>query len=384
MSELTRTSRYGNIWLGAAERIFALFDRERSGLANKEDVLDALRCTGRNVNEAERLWSFFVDPQVEGGIEFGRFQALMEESIAKSVLRGQEEDAVLDEAELIKYSLGVLKDFQKRKISSGAFMPAAQAGFSANGIRAAEEARRKAEMAEQQVREKTGVLEAHVAEAVEFNRAWTANMVEFEERARQITAELRARHEDALREYENQARAEVSQRMKSSKEMLSLQAQQGKLARTGNYAAAIRCQRILDSFARQEAARSETETDVEVAKKLEAYKKSQKREMDALSSKIKTRRSEHRCHWTQRAQRLMQAHKNTLADLSSRQSLELSRAPITIRLELKPVMHSRQQMPPSPRGTSLGDGKDSAQAFPQPLARPSLSISAGRAPKVRF
>jgi len=239
-------------------------------------------------------------------------------------------------------------------------------------------------MTSRQTQEKSSIQEAHVMEAVEFNRAWTANMEEFEQRAASIVQDLRLRHEEAMNAYIAKQREDTFSRQKHSKAVLELIKTQDKLARTGNFTEAQRCQRKLNGLARREAAAVQAAAEEVLRKKAEAFKSNQRLEMDALLTRIERGRSEHRGHWTQGAQRLMQSHKNMLTDLALRQNLEVNRASVNIKSELRPVIKNRPGSRDGIRSAGSSrrvavSGPPSAYALPPPRLRPSRLPPAGGA-----
>mmetsp|Transcript_62479 Transcript_62479/g.103959 ORF Transcript_62479/g.103959 Transcript_62479/m.103959 type:complete len:354 (+) Transcript_62479:108-1169(+) len=343
--------------------LFNLFDRDRSGVADEMDVLAALKCSGRTEDQAKRM---LAQSSEDGRVTIDKFKSLIEESISHSMSNQSDEDPVARDGATAKFVLGIIKDFEKRSTARGEFMVAAEARHYARGIRETEETRIREQMAARQSQEKNGIQEAHVAEAVEFNRAWTKNMDEFEERARQIVQELHDRHQVSLNSFIEREREETMRKMKHSKAVLDLMQVQEKLARSGNYLEAQKCQRKLNSMTRQEASAMKTLVDEAVKKKVEGLRATQRLEMDALIARIERGRGEHRGHWTQGAQRLMQSHKNMITDLSTRQCLEVNRAAITVQAELVPVIKGQ----PSPR-RRVGSAGRAHNTLPPPKQRPS-------------
>ena len=60
----------------------------------------------------------------------------------------------------------------------------------------------------------------------------------------------------------------------------------------------------------------------------------QEMQLEALRRRIQRGREEHKEHWLQGAQRLMQSHRNMLADLKSKQAIENVRADVAVKLDL--------------------------------------------------
>ena len=300
------------------QHLFALFDRDHSGLLDEADVAAAIRSTGTSEDLTRRA---LAGVSAGGRVEPARFRELLEQHIDAAIGRGADAAAGRPKGARVRYYLGVLRDFERRATARGEFMIAAEARHYAKGVRQSEEVRQKEVMAGRLSRERDGVQEAHVLEAVEFNRAWTTNMEEFEARARGLLDDLRVRHEAALAEFIERCRAEQPKAGRHSKAMLELLQVQDKLARSGNYVEAQKCQRKMRALARQEAASVAEVAEETVRRKIEAFKSAQKLEAEALSARIDRGRSEHRNHWAQGAARLMQSHKNMLTDLSLRQNV---------------------------------------------------------------
>ena len=69
------------------------------------------------------------------------------------------------------------------------------------------------------------------------------------------------------------------------------------------------------------------------AKELQ-LKQQQQMQLEALQRRIARGREEHKEHWLQGAQRLMQSHKNMLSDLKTKQALENTRAEVAVKLDI--------------------------------------------------
>jgi len=360
--------------------VFRLYDRDQSGFADKGDVIAALLVTGQTEESAKRM---LLSASPDGSVDFDKFKALIEEAVAQSLGNEFDDDLSHQHAELVKHITGILRDFEKRATARGEFLSAAESRVVAKRCRDMEEERLHNEMTDRQVQEKTGIQEAHVAEAVEFNRAWTKNMSEFEERAVEIVNELAMRHEAASGAYIEQLRQEAGRSVRPSKAVLELKQIQERLARGGNYGEAQRCQRKINKLSQHEAALCLAGAEEAMRRKVETLRSSQKLEMDALVARIDRGRCEHRGHWTQGAQRLMQSHKNMLTDLGTRQTLEVNRAATSLKIELSAVDKKYDRRPPSRMGSSMGSkpGTPALYALPPPRQRPSkLPMSPGLPP----
>ena len=65
------------------DEVFKLYDRDQSGFADQSDVLAALLVSGRSEDYARRM----INASGEGNVDFERFKALIEESVALSLGR---------------------------------------------------------------------------------------------------------------------------------------------------------------------------------------------------------------------------------------------------------------------------------------------------------
>ena len=65
--------------------------------------------------------------------------------------------------------------------------------------------------------------------------------------------------------------------------------------------------------------------DADAAKKVDAFRRQQRLEIEGLVARIERGRAEHKGHWAQGAARLMQSHKNMVTDLNLRQNLEANK-----------------------------------------------------------
>jgi hypothetical protein len=77
-----------------------------------------------------------------------------------------------------------------------------------------------------------------------------------------------------------------------------------------------------DQLESWERAKLSNELQVAYATKELQSKRTQARELEALQKRIQRGRDEHKEHWLAGAQRLMQSHRNMLADLRTKQSIE--------------------------------------------------------------
>eukprot|EP00965_Chrysotila_dentata_P068971 2279237-Pleurochrysis_carterae.AAC.1 len=156
---------------------------------------------------------------------------------------------------------------------------------------------------------------------------------------------------------------------------------QSKLAKAGKYVEAQRCQRKINQLAAQEAEAMQAAVEQGVVKKLEVLRASQKLEVEALLARIERGRHEHRAFWTQNAQRMMQSHRNVITDLSTRQNIQVNRAAVGIRADLRPVVKLRE--PPSGARSNARVQRPSsarlANSLPPPRTRPSKLLPPGSA-----
>eukprot|EP00967_Tisochrysis_lutea_P094981 scaffold138324_cov39-Tisochrysis_lutea.AAC.2 len=132
---------------------------------------------------------------------------------------------------------------------------------------------------------------------------------------------------------------------------------------------------------RRESAGMQAQAEAQLRSKVQAFKASQRLEMEALLARIERGRSEHRGHWTVSAQRLMQAHKNMLSDLETRQNLAMKRAHVTVKTEIVPIM--RQQRASADLRRAHVRALDTQQRAP-PLPKQRPSRMASDAPMRKF
>lgn len=64
------------------------------------------------------------------------------------------------------------------------------------------------------------------------------------------------------------------------------------------------------------------------------WQRQQQTQLEALSKRIQRGREEHKEHWLQGAQRLMQSHKNMISDLKTKQVIENLRASTSVQLDM--------------------------------------------------
>lgn len=350
--------------------VFKLYDRDNSGLADEGDTIHAMMVAGRTQEQAKRMLARISE---DGRVDSLGFQSLLEECVTLNLPDGGAVSASHRQRELVKHLLGVLREFEKRTTARGEFMIAAESRHRVKQIREVEQARQRDEMNLRQSAEKSGVEEAHVMEALEFNRAWTTNMEEFEQRAAQIIQELKDRQAAALANFVEKTRAEAVARVKPSKAVLDLIKTQEKLARSGNYPEAQKCQRKVHELLRKDGASMQAMADEGAQKRIEVFKRQQRLELEGLIARVERGRSEHKGHWAQGAARLMQSHKNMVTDLSLRQSLEANRVSVAIKTQMTPIVNKPQASHPR-----RGGAKQAYGGAPPPKLRPSKLPTLGR------
>jgi hypothetical protein len=152
---------------------------------------------------------------------------------------------------------------------------------------------------------------------------------------------------------------------------------QEKLARSGNYVEAQKCQRKISSLSKRDAACVQDLAEAQLRKKVQIFKASQRLEMEALVARIERGRAEHRGHWAIGAKRLMQAHKNMLSDLETRQNLALHRAHLTVKTEIVPIIRGKSA-PRDTRRENIRALEQHQHIMPPPKQRPSRIARSGK------
>lgn len=108
------------------------------------------------------------------------------------------------------------------------------------------------------------------------------------------------------------------------------------LARQSKYEEAQATKLRADRLEQWEKLKINNELQVIYATKELALRKTQSRELEALKGRIQRGRDEHKEHWLNGAQRLMQSHRNAINDLRTRQTIEATRVGQQVKAELSP------------------------------------------------
>lgn len=172
------------------ERVFALFNRDRSGYADEADVVAALRC---HLSTEKLAAGALARQSDEGHVDAAKFRVLIE-----GMVHGVDEDA--RHQQMVRLLLAIVKDFERRATSRGEYGVAGQARACATAIRSMEEQRVLLVMQRQQTEEREMLMRQQTLEASEFNRAWRQRMDEFSRLAGRAIEEMRARHESSVEE----------------------------------------------------------------------------------------------------------------------------------------------------------------------------------------
>ena len=169
---------------------------------------------------------------------------------------------------------------------------------------------------------------------MEFNSAWTQNMSEFERQAREIEETAIRRHQEEYGTFQATLYSKEPRSYKFSRELLHLKTSVDSLARQGRYDEAHKVKRKAEQLEKWERLKLDNEHKTMVATKELLLRQQQQAQLEALRRRIQRGREEHKEHWLMGAQRLMQSHRNTLADLRSKHNLENVRADVAVKLDL--------------------------------------------------
>eukprot|EP00965_Chrysotila_dentata_P234094 6199979-Pleurochrysis_carterae.AAC.1 len=137
--------------------VFGLYDRERSNAADEQDVIAALQCTGRSAVHARRMVAGYSK---DSRVQLSAFKELLEHSISRTLHAGGQAEGEVSAAsaqELVKFILGILKQFEKTSTSRGEFKLAAETRNASRAIRDAEAMRQHDELDQRQAQEKHGL-----------------------------------------------------------------------------------------------------------------------------------------------------------------------------------------------------------------------------------
>ena len=230
--------------------------------------------------------------------------------------------------------LGVLEDLRKYAQSVEDFRLAHHSKEMFVSLTSREEVRRLQHISERQAQAQAGVQEAHMMQAMEFNSAWSQNMTEFERQAREIEDQCRQKHAEEFAEFQTKLQAKASRTYKFSRELLLMRKSVDTLAKQGRYNEAHKLKAKAQKLEEWERMKLDNEQEMTLAAKELQLKQQQQMQLEALQRRIARGREEHKEHWLQGAQRLMQSHKNMLSDLKTKQALENTRAEVAVKLDI--------------------------------------------------
>ena len=225
--------------------------------------------------------------------------------------------------------LGVLGFVRRDAAEFGEFRLAARAQALGDAINQREEYSRRQAMEERHQAEVERAREAQLEQTIAFNRTWEANMCEFEQRALEVEEELRVKHSDEVSSPPAPPRG-----FKCSRELLALKRSVAVLAKMGKYEEAERAKKKADRLEAIELTRLDRRQGEEAAAREARLRHVQQQQVDGLRRRVDRGRTEHKEHWRQGAERLRQSHRNSMADLCARHTLERSRAEIAIKLDI--------------------------------------------------
>lgn len=162
---------------GLYDALFALYDREKAGVASEPDVLAALNCVTHSETRSQQMLE-----RMGGNVDRAAFEILLEALVDMSMPKGTTDvTPSVRQAMLVKLSLAILRDYERRSTRSGQFLHAATIRDCMAEIRSREEARQYKAITARQEHERTDVKEAQALEVSEFSSAWKASLAEHEE-----------------------------------------------------------------------------------------------------------------------------------------------------------------------------------------------------------
>ncbi|KAL1511732.1 hypothetical protein AB1Y20_005020 [Prymnesium parvum] len=318
------------------ELLFALFDRDHSGLAQEADIVAALSCVTMS---EERARTMLIRVEESGRPDRAQFQQLLEACVDLTLPKGKgEAPPAAWQARLIKLAIAVARGFERRMMKAEQFREASNARDCTARIRAMEEARRYDELSARQEHERRGVREAQDLEAVQFSAALKASLAEYEESVKSVVDQLRERHEQAYNELVQAEQAAMQQRPpRHGKDTLEMMRIQERLISAADFDGAAKYTKQIKQLVQRDEAATQAAAEQEMTRKLDALRAQQHLEMEGLRLRIQRNRAEHRLHWQQSASRMALAQRNMSTELDERQKREAHRAPALIKAQLEPL-----------------------------------------------
>ncbi|KAL1522132.1 hypothetical protein AB1Y20_021773 [Prymnesium parvum] len=316
--------------------VFALIDHERNGVISQAALAQAL--LGSALLEAEQAREAAACAAVERELlDVDTFRACLVDAVAKCSAKAS---ASAGASGGFKPSvgaglLGILEDLRKFYAQERADFRLANACKELYaGISLREEERRLRSIAQRQEAEQQGVQEAQMMQAMEFNSAWSQNMAEFERQAQEILEQAMRKQQQEFAEFQEKLQRKEPMSYKFSRDLLQMKASVDTLARQGRYDEAHKLKRKADQLEKWERMKLQNDHMTHIANKELQMRQQHHTQLEALRRRIQRGREEHKEHWLMGAQRLMQSHRNMMADLKSKQTLESLRADVAVKLDM--------------------------------------------------
>jgi len=338
--------------------VFSLIDRDGTGQIPEAALVQALQGSGFMDQAAATAMA----EEQAGPIDLHVFRECVVQAVEAAsrrsleMLTSKRGGALTGLPTLGAALLGILDDLKKYAQAVKDFRLAHSTKEMSDSLKTREEMRRMREISQRQESDQHGVQEAHMMQAMEFNSAWSQNMTEFERQAREIEEACSAKQQKDYEEFQEKLRQKMGRGHKFSRDLLLMRKSIDTLANQGRYDEAHVLKTKADQLERWERMKLDNEHKMLMATKELQMRQQQEMQLEALRRRIQRGREEHKEHWLQGAQRLMQSHRNMLSDLKSKQAIENVRADVAVKLDLAA---SRTSGP-----TSLGLKKNPYHATP--------------------
>ena len=316
--------------------VFALMDRREEGVLPRALAIESLENCGVLPREqVAGLLHEMAPDELDVRLFYDCTRHVIDAAAKEALQRSVTEPDPPEPTPTVGVALvGMLDYLRKEGLRAQDFRLAHNAKCLSDSIARREEVQRLQRIAGRQELEAQQIQELHAQQTREFHEAWTSNMEEFERQAVEVQEQLKARHQDELVAFQQQLTASPPKAYKFSRELLELKRQVQVLANQKRYDEADRRQRKAERLEMLERSKLDNDIEMQLAKRELALRRKHEQALKALLARIQRGREEHKDHWLVGAQRLIQSHRNAIADLRARQALESSRADVVIKLDL--------------------------------------------------
>jgi len=321
--------------------IFALYDHDKTGFIEKNELEGIMTKIGRDASKAAELMAKADEVTEMGGSPDGKIS--FDEFLTLLSLGSDGKDGPQGADPKVLEFLNILDEYRLKCEEEGNYLEAGRAYGQLETLRRQEERRQQKSLKARQISERQDVQIAHNMQYSDFNQAWDKYMDEYDQMAQMYIQQMTEKHAVNLLEFQERLHKEVIDKPpKFSKELLEWRRRQHMLARQKNYAEAQKIKRIADVMEERERKSLDEMNRQQFARRETKFRAEQQAELQALLKRIDSRRKEHIKQRNLDSKRLLQRNRNVQAVLESKQSVEAVKTVAQIKANLAPKTVRRE------------------------------------------